>query len=215
MRISFFWSEHFLLHHRLLWLLLVINGLGTIYGFQWYSYQIMETIQDSAPWLVLFVPDSPTASLFFTITIVYLLIDHYTVRKSTHAFYLFIRHIVEAFAFITSIKYGIWAVVMIVLGTQQGDAFEWQHAMLIVSHLGMALEAILFARFFKFRTIHIIIIALWTLCNDVIDYREGVFPSLSYRLHPFLPAIRNFTISLSIICIISAIVSKRYRVNEK
>ncbi len=41
--------------------LLIINILGTIYGYYWYRYQLEQTPFYFLP----FVPDSPTASLFF------------------------------------------------------------------------------------------------------------------------------------------------------
>lgn len=205
MRISYFWSAAFLLRRNMLWLLLVVNGLGTLYGFQWYGWQIIHTIKQQAPWLVLFVPDSPTASLFFTVAIAYLLHDQYKQKQRSGTIYVTVRAIVEAMAVITSIKYGIWAVAMIWLGTVQGDPFQWQHAMLITSHIGMAVEALLYARFLTYRSIHLVVIALWTLSNDYIDYTYGVFPSLSFPgVTELLPAIRNYTVMLSIFSIACA-----------
>lgn len=206
-----------MLNRKMLWLLLWVNGLGTIYGFQWYGWQMMRTLQEKAQWLVLFVPDSPTASLFFTLAIVYLLRDQYirSHRQNTRSVEGgMLRGIVEALAVITSIKYGIWAVVMIVAGNMQGDPFQWQHAMLITSHLGMAAEAMLFARFFQLRKIHIVIVAIWTLCNDVIDYRFGVFPSLPRLLHEFLPIIKIFTIALSLVSILFAYISTKLKLSK-
>ena len=45
-----------------MWLLFFVNLLGTIYGYIWYESQLSTT----EPKFLLFVPDSPTASLFFT-----------------------------------------------------------------------------------------------------------------------------------------------------
>jgi uncharacterized membrane protein YpjA len=44
----------------ILWFLLCVNLFGTIYGYLWYGYQLKETPFQ----FLLFVPDSPTASLF-------------------------------------------------------------------------------------------------------------------------------------------------------
>ena len=46
-------------------LLFIINLFGTIYGYIWYGSQLKVT----EPIFYLFVPDSPTASLFFTIAL--------------------------------------------------------------------------------------------------------------------------------------------------
>lgn len=202
----------------MLWALLWVNGLGTLYGLQWYWYQITYTVQHEALWLVGFVPDSPTASLFFTLAIAYLLRDQYrqvnpvNLRERDSGV---IRGIVEAFAVITSIKYGIWAVAMIIAGGLQGDALNWQHGMLIVSHLGMAIEAMLFVRFFIFRLYHIIIVAIWTLTNDIIDYAFDVFPGLPRELHSFIPTIKKVTIGLSLISITFAYIALRLRIKSK
>ena len=43
--------------------LLIINFFGTIYGYYWYKWQLAVT----EPIFYIFVPDSPTASLFFVL----------------------------------------------------------------------------------------------------------------------------------------------------
>ncbi len=50
--------------------LLVVNILGTIYGFIWYGNQLKETLPIFWP----FVPDSPMASLFFVFVLIAFLI---------------------------------------------------------------------------------------------------------------------------------------------
>lgn len=51
---------HILSHRWFLYALLLFNVFGTIYGYIWYGEQLSET---PAQFLI-FVPDSPTASLF-------------------------------------------------------------------------------------------------------------------------------------------------------
>ena len=56
----------FLLFHKtFMWILLAVNILGTIYGYIWYMWQLEIT----DPMFIIFVPDSPTASLFFSIAL--------------------------------------------------------------------------------------------------------------------------------------------------
>ncbi len=86
---------YLLTHRSFLTLLLIVNVAGTIYGYIWYRGQLEIT----EPHFLIFVPDSPTASLFFSIAIIGWLLGK--------NFKLF-----EALALITLIKYGIWAVVM-------------------------------------------------------------------------------------------------------
>ncbi|WP_243855037.1 DUF1405 domain-containing protein [Halalkalibacterium halodurans] len=127
------WFIHWLGQKRTIWLLFIINLLGTIYGYIWYMPQLSET--DWRLWP--FVPDSPTASLFFTITLL-----SFIVGKRWP--------LIEALGAVTLFKYGIWAVVMIIAGKLSGGDLHWTSYMLITSHLGMALQTLLFSRYFKF-----------------------------------------------------------------
>jgi uncharacterized membrane protein YpjA len=201
--LSFFWSEVFLLNRSFLWMLFVVNLCGTIYGYFWYENQIIYTLDHYPAGLVLFVPDSPTASLFFTIAILYLIVAN-TYRSSFHRIHRFLLQIIEAFAVVTLFKYGIWAVTMIIAGASLGDPLSWQEWMLVCSHLGMACEGIIFARFFIYRGWAIFLIGIWSLWNDYMDYGIGIFPWLPKVLHPYLQEIAIFTVLLGFISLLLA-----------
>ncbi|WP_067836502.1 DUF1405 domain-containing protein [Amphibacillus sediminis] len=170
-----------ILKHRMtLIFLFLVNLLGTIYGYFWYGNQLAQT---PAIFLI-FVPDSPTASLFFTIFL---------------GFYLFKKHVpyIEALAMITLFKYGIWAVVMNILSLFVDGNLPWQGYMLIASHGAMAIQALLYAPFYRFKMRHLVIAGLWTLHNDFIDYIFGMMPR--YRsLDLYMNEIGYFTFWLSI-----------------
>ena len=97
------WIYPLLANRSFLLLLLIINVAGTIYGYVWYGWQLKET---PAIFLI-FVPDSPTASLFFVFVIAAFLL-----KKNWP--------LVEALAIVTLFKYGIWAVVMNLLVFHKG-----------------------------------------------------------------------------------------------
>ncbi len=167
------------------WGLFVINLLGSIYGFYWYKNQLIAT---EWYWLI-FVPDSPTASTFFT-----LVLGLYLIRKRSP--------LLEAFAAITLVKYGTWAVVMILWGGLVDtrpflEALNWQHWMLIGSHLGMALQAILYAPFYTFKWREIAGVAAWTLLNDFLDYRFDLHPWVAPPLEVYHLQMAIFTLLLS------------------
>ncbi|CAH0118774.1 MULTISPECIES: DUF1405 domain-containing protein [unclassified Paenibacillus] len=193
MNVAFFWSKHFLTNRIILWCLFWFNLLGTIYGYIWYGPQLRYTYENSPVWQLVFVPDSPTASLFFTIAVLFLLYP--PVRSK---FMIGLRKIVEGLAVITSVKYGIWAVAIIFAGAAQGNMLVWQDWMLVASHTAMAVEALLFVRFFSFGTGALVIGLLWTLLNDTVDYTFHVFPTLPGVLMDDLAAVRNFTFGLTI-----------------
>jgi len=163
-----------------LWLLLVVNILGTIYGYIWYGWQLRETPAVFLP----FVPDSPTASLFFVFVLVAFLL-----RKNWP--------LLEALAIVTLFKYGIWAVMMNFLVLIETGELELTAWMLIFSHAAMAVEGILYAPFYRIKGWHLAMAAIWTLHNDVIDYVFFMLPRYS-MLDQLTPQIGYFTFWLSI-----------------
>ncbi|GGA25772.1 DUF1405 domain-containing protein [Psychrobacillus lasiicapitis] len=176
-----------LFNKSFMWLLFVVNLLGTIYGYIWYESQLSVT----EPKFLLFVPDSPTASLFFTIALF-----GWLMKKNWK--------LIEALALITLVKYGVWAVVMNIWTYMETGSIGWMGWMLVVSHFAMALQAILYIPFYRFTFVHIFIAAVWTLHNDVIDYVFGQMPV--YRsLSEYASQIGYFTFWLSIACISIAI----------
>lgn len=184
----------YLLNHRaFLLLLLVINIFGTIYGYYWYGGQLADT----APIFYLFVPDSPTASLFFCFAIVgWLLGKHFK--------------LMEVLALVTLIKYGLWAVVMNLLTLADTGTLDSQGWMLVASHFMMAVQAVLYLPKYRFELWHVMVATVWTLHNDVIDYLFGQMPV--YRvITQYVSEIGYFTFWLSIACIMLAFLESRKR----
>lgn len=212
--VSYFWSKDFLLSKKMLWAFFISNLLGTVYGYEWYWAQMVDTIANYPVWYVFFVPDSPTASLFFTLSIGFLLIDR-SLDRQPSKLYRAIRGFVEAFALITSFKYGIWAVAMIWTGAWQGVPVGWDGWMLTGSHLAMAVEALLFVRWNTYKLTAILLVAVWTFWNDFMDYERGVFPRLPEVLvDNYLSNIEWFTVGLSVTGILIAIVCLLIRKNR-
>ncbi len=184
----------YLLNQRVfLMILLVINVLGTIYGYYWYMGQLAIT----DPKYYIFVPDSPTASLFFCLAIVgWLLGKNFK--------------LMEVLALVTLIKYGLWAVVMNLLTLLDTGYIGWMGWMLVASHFLMAVQAVLYLPKYRFEIWHVIVAAIWTLHNDAIDYLFGQMPI--YRVIDQYPSeIGYFTFWLSIACILLAFLESRKR----
>lgn len=164
-------------------ILLIINTVGTVYGYYWYKWQLVETPLIFLP----FVPDSPTASLFFVFVLIAFLLG-----KNWP--------LLEVLAIVTLVKYGIWAVVMNLLVFQVTDVVDPAALMLIFSHGAMAIQGILYAPFYRIKLWHLVIAAIWTLHNDVIDYVFFMLPRYSV-LNDYIPQIGYFTFWLSIFSI--------------
>ncbi|HBC4131725.1 TPA: DUF1405 domain-containing protein [Staphylococcus aureus] len=158
MTINTFW-QYTLYQRSWLMMLLICNILGMIYGYIWYGEQLSHT-----PWqFKIFVPDSPTAILFLVISISLILI-----RKQ--------NSIIDALAFVTLFKYGIWAVIMNILFiVEQGD-ITVNGLVLMFSHSIMAVQAIYFYPRFKRSMIGISVAMTWVFLNDYIDYFHLQFP---------------------------------------
>ncbi|NRG43183.1 DUF1405 domain-containing protein [Bacillus sp. CRN 9] len=164
-------------------ILLIINTVGTVYGYYWYKWQLVET----PPMFLPFVPDSPTASLFFVFVLIAFLLG-----KNWP--------LLEVLAIVTLVKYGIWAVVMNLLVFQVTGVVDPAALMLIFSHGAMAIQGILYAPFYRIKLWHLVIAAIWTLHNDVIDYVFFMLPRYSV-LNDYIPQIGYFTFWLSIFSI--------------
>lgn len=158
MTIKQYW-EVSLYYRPFLIFLLICNVLGTIYVYDWYSGQLYITPTYFLP----FVPDSPTASLFLSIVIGLLLFN----RSSS---------IIEALAFVTLVKYGVWAVIMNIIMFMIDGEITINGLMLLLSHGIMALQAFYFYPRFKITIIGFIVSFIWVLVNDYIDYVKMQFP---------------------------------------
>jgi uncharacterized membrane protein YpjA len=177
------WFIHLLKTPVMLWLVLIINVLGTIYGYIWYGYQLEQT----PTIFLIFVPDSPTASLFFCFVLL-----GFILKKNFRLF--------EALAIITLVKYGIWAVVMNILTLMETGNLPIEGYMLIVSHGAMAVQGILYSPYYRFKLGHLVVAGIWTLHNDIIDYVFKMMPWYG-SLMKYLPQIGYFTFWLSIFSI--------------
>ncbi|WP_123898538.1 DUF1405 domain-containing protein [Staphylococcus aureus] len=158
MTINKLW-QYTLYQRSWLMMLLICNILGMIYGYIWYGEQLSHT-----PWqFKIFVPDSPTAILFLVISISLILIQKQ-------------NSIIDALAFVTLFKYGIWAVIMNILFIiEQGD-ITVNGLVLMFSHSIMAVQAIYFYPRFKRSMIGISVAMTWVFLNDYIDYFRLQFP---------------------------------------
>ncbi|MGA9289127.1 MAG: DUF1405 domain-containing protein, partial [Anaerobacillus sp.] len=90
-----------------------------------------------------------------------------------------------------------WAVVMNMMVMVVTGQLSPIALMLIFSHLGMAIQGILYTPFYKIKMWHLVAVGVWTLHNDVIDYVFGQMPRYSI-LSEYTSAIGYFTFWLSV-----------------
>ncbi|UXR68743.1 MULTISPECIES: DUF1405 domain-containing protein [unclassified Staphylococcus] len=149
----------FLFYKPFLYFILFCNVLGTIYGYIWYDSQLSQT-----PWYFWpFVPDSPTATLFLSISLLLFIMN----KQSA---------IIDTLAFVTLFKYGIWAVIMNFMLFYEDNTIYITGVMLIMSHGVMAIQALIFLPRFCFTYGSLALTMIWVIHNDVIDYVFHQYP---------------------------------------
>lgn len=161
--------------------LVIINALGSGYGYYWYHEQLAATPFYYWP----FVPDSPLASTFFTLA---LLIPGNSA----------LRRLFQTIAFTAAVKYGIWAVVIISQYWIKGGPVEFTEVMLWLSHLGMAVEGGIFLKTLQLDRMVVSITGMWMLLNDLMDYYAELHPYLFAPGQEFLAAITALSLTVFI-----------------
>ena len=152
---------------RLAWVVVVINLLGTVFGFWYYGFHPLPLSDPLVTWqfatepVVMwpFVPDSPMATLFIALAFA-------SWRLGRPNEYL------AALAFFGCWKLGLWTPYVL---TVFADAFlstTWGplYAFLFVSHLAMVVEAFVLHRVFDFPTRAVAVALAWYGFNDIVDY---------------------------------------------
>lgn len=149
------------------WALLGINFFGSLYGFWWYGDQLAR----SPLWQWPIIPDSPGSTFLFCIWLAFLLAGADWRRPGMQW--------LGAIAFVSNMKYGLWtAIVLPQAGLTFGWVFDFVH--LSISHAGMWLQALIFARFYPPASVPATGALLFMWAQDLIDYQI-------LMTHPTLP----------------------------
>lgn len=164
---------------RILWMLIIINFIGSIYGFYWYHEQLAATPWYLWPW----VPDSPFSSLLFTLLLSLLLLKKYSPWFAV-------------WANLSAIKYGVWAAIINLDFWRLSGHLYPENLMLTLSHLGMAGEGLIYLLLFPFSRKSVIWTAIWFVLNDSLDYFVGI--------HPYLFSEQQYTLAWTSITALSS-----------
>lgn len=170
--------------------LIVINLLGSVYGYYWYGGQLQNTPVQ----LWLFTFDSPLSTTLFALALAGILagLD---------------GRLLQLIAYTGVIKFGIWAAVVIVDYWVAGGAPTLVVALLLLSHLGMALEGWVFIRHLYVRPWSLIVLALWFGIGDYLDYVIGIHPWLYYPGQFMVAAVT--AAALSVILLVYVWIARR------
>lgn len=167
------------------WALIVINFFGSLYGFWWYRAQLLAT--PAKYWLI--VPDSPGSTFLLFLWMV-LLLAGVDWRKPGMQW-------LGAVAFVSNMKYGLWtATVLPQAGIKFGWEFDFVH--LSLSHAGMWLQAMIFARFYKPALAPAVGALLFMWFQDFVDY-------FLLNTHPTLPYESEFAYARGMAILLSTV----------
>jgi uncharacterized membrane protein YpjA len=157
---------------NLVWPIVVINLLGTAFGFYYYSPQLAKTPIEM--WI--FVPDSPMATLLIALALA-------SWKLGRPKQWLIVL------AFFGNIILGGWTVwVHIAFYEQFGYLSEPMRQFLIWSHAAMVVQAFVLHRIGTFRPGAVGIATLWYAIDTTVDYFVPIRGELH---HTFLPAARD------------------------
>lgn len=142
--------------------LILLNFFGSLYGFNWYREQLSTNAVKYWP----VIPDSPLSCLLFSFVLMLIYF-----RKRFWP--------LEGVAYISMMKYGFWTVFVFAQCWVVRRVADPEEIFLFASHFGMAVEALLFSRFYSPGRGAIVACGLWSVFNDYMDYVRG--------FHPYLP----------------------------
>jgi len=162
---------------RLAWPIVLVNLVGTLFGFWYYAGRPTELAVDgqlgeatAAAWPL--IPDSPVATMFIGLSLAAWRLD-------------FEADWLHALAFFGCIKLGLWTPYVQLALNGPGEIALWLYLFLIVSHLAMAMEAFLIHRYARFAVPSVAVAVAWYAFNDVVDY---FWPTLQGPHHTWLRA---------------------------
>lgn len=156
--------------------IILTNLSGTLFGFYYYSHLLASTSVKLWP----FIPDSPLATLMMAISLILYLRG----RQSA---------LIDLLAFIGNIKYGLWTP-FVLIHMREGFLYgtsTLMYVFLLISHLLMAVQALMVLEYSDFSLKHVVIVGAWFGLNDIIDY--------SYGIHAELPGVAGLTSTTALV----------------
>ncbi|MBN1632339.1 MAG: DUF1405 domain-containing protein [Thermoleophilia bacterium] len=172
----------------IVWLLFVVLLGSAVAGYlYWYG----DSLQ-AAPWyLWLFVPDSP---LSVTLMAIVLLALYYGRGWE------FLGLVASG----ASMKYGLWTVLVWFTNYLSGGRYHFMAILMSATHFGMIVLGLVVTVFLRFRPILVLIVSLFLIANDVIDYGFGYHPPVPNPED--LTTIARFSVATTVVLVLFWIV---------
>lgn len=155
--------KQILFSKRAIQTIILANLAGTAFGFYYYRFILEANPVNLWP----FIPDSPLATLFMATSLTLYLCD----RQNS---------LVDALAFISNLKYGVWTVF--VYFNMFSGFIEFttpsMFVFYVLSHVLMAAQAFMVLEYSEISLKPILGVFTWFLVNDWLDYTRGIHAEL-------------------------------------
>jgi len=170
--------------------LLSLALINFIVGFYSISYYLPR-LEKANPFFWIFIIDCPLYSILFGLNI-------YLIAKEKQ------NSLLGFVSVVGSIKYGLWTMVALLL-----PGLIFSYPLLVVGHLLLIIEVIVLYKLFSFKIKHLIVVLIWFLINDFLDYFVGIHP---YFERQFFNEIMLFSfLSTLILAFLVAIIFSKKR----
>lgn len=158
-----------LIERPILFLLVIANLAGTLFGLYYYIPQLLASEVFFWP----LIPDSPTATFLFVLYLFLIARNDFGKEKG-------LKNIIYGLAFVGNIKYGLWTVFVLIEFMPQFLSINGtlMYSFLLLSHIGMFLQAFLILPYIDYSD-NVLIAPILYLINDIMDY--------SFQIHTSLP----------------------------
>ena len=177
--------------YRFVWVIVAINLLGTAFGFWYYRFQFQRIPAEM--WA--FVPDSPAATLLIALALA-----SWAVGKPSDT--------LAALAFFGNVKLGLWTPYVLVVFYPEFLASSGPplYAFLLVSHLGMVLQAFVLHRMTVFPVRAVAVATAWYTVDLLMDYFVPVIGDVTHTSLPYADAEPWFTTTVLQVAAAGAVV---------
>ncbi|MEM3555472.1 MAG: DUF1405 domain-containing protein [Candidatus Micrarchaeia archaeon] len=160
---------------NILFLIIVINFIGMLYGYYYYY----EQLTSSPLWLWVFIPDCPFYVTVFTLVLIL-------------ALFGFENKLLSCIGAVGMMKYGVWTLLALLVFHEYffSESLWLLSSILFILHIGMFAEGPLLINK-KLSGKHFLATLIWFLINDYFDYFHGYTNLLGEYIigtHPLLPS---------------------------
>ena len=159
------------------WTIVFIDLSAALAGLiLWYGRDVLA----APPYLWPFVPDSPLSAALGGAAL-------WAIHRRGRA------DLLGLLAVMGLIKYGLWADWYWFVPSLHGFAYTFEGIHLSISHFGMVLQGLALLPLIAPRLPQTLLVIMWYLANDVVDYRLGYYPRIPYP--QFYTDVRDFALA--------------------